>query len=51
MDSDGSINYDLVSGQVFITVSQKNRNIIDKLVPVYGGKVYVHEGSKCSAAK
>lgn len=51
MDSDGSINYDLVSGQVFITVSQKNRNIIDKLVPVYGGKVYVNEGSKCSAAK
>ena len=46
MDSDGSINYQLVSGQVLITVSQKNRNIIDKLVPVYGGKVYVHEGDK-----
>lgn len=45
MDSDGSIYYNLVSGQVFITVSKKNRNIIDKLVPVYGGKVYVHEGS------
>ena len=38
MDSDGSINYNLVSGQVLITVSQKNRNIIDKLVPVYGGE-------------
>lgn len=51
MDSDGSIYYNLVSGQVFITVSQKNRNIIDKLVSVYGGKVYVHEGSKFTAAK
>ena len=46
IDSDGSIYYNLVSGQVFITVSQKSRALIDKLVPVYGGKVYVYEGSK-----
>lgn len=51
MDSDGSIYYNLDSGQVFISVCQKSRFLIDKLVPVYGGKVYVYEGSKFSAAK
>ena len=38
-DSDGSVYYNQKSMQVFITVSQKGRELLDKLVPVYGGVV------------
>ena len=38
-DSDGSVYYNKQSMQVFITVSQKGRELLDKLVPVYGGVV------------
>ncbi len=40
IDSDGSIYLNLNSDQIFITVSQKNRFILDPLVELYGGKVY-----------
>jgi hypothetical protein len=29
------------SGQLFITVSQKNKFLLDALVELYGGKIYV----------
>lgn len=39
-DSDGSISLNLVSNQVFITASQKNKYLLDTLVPLYGGTIY-----------
>ena len=39
-DSDGSIYINLLSSQVFITVSQKNKFLLDILVTLYGGTVY-----------
>lgn len=39
-ESDGSVYYNKDSNQVFITVSQKRRDMLDLLVSVYGGKVY-----------
>jgi hypothetical protein len=39
-DTDGSVYFNKESMQVFITVSQKGRELLDILVPVYGGSVY-----------
>lgn len=39
-DSDGSIYMNDLSGQLFITVSQKNRFLLDALVELYGGNIY-----------
>lgn len=39
-DSDGSIYLNIISQQVFITISQKNRELLDTICAVYGGKVY-----------
>jgi len=39
-DTDGSVYFNKESMQVFITVSQKGRDLLDILVPVYGGSVY-----------
>lgn len=39
-DSDGSIYINILSSQVFITASQKNRFILDDLVKLYGGTIY-----------
>lgn len=39
-DSDGSIYINLLSSQVFITVSQKNKILLDVLVTLYGGTIY-----------
>lgn len=39
-DSDGSIYINLLSRQVFITASQKNRYILDDLLGLYGGTIY-----------
>lgn len=38
--SDGSIYLNLLSSQVFITVSQKNKFLLDSLVSLYGGTIY-----------
>ena len=38
-DTDGSVYFNKKSIQVFITVSQKGRELLDILVPVYGGAV------------
>jgi hypothetical protein len=39
-DSDGSVYLNLASDQVFITVSQKNKLLLDALQALYGGEVY-----------
>lgn len=39
-DTDGSVYYNALSQQVFITISQKNRDILDLICSIYGGKVY-----------
>lgn len=41
MDSDGSIYLNIDSVQIFISVSQKNKLLLDPLVELYGGKVYI----------
>ena len=38
-DTDGSVYFNKQSMQVFITVTQKGRELLDILVPVYGGVV------------
>lgn len=40
-DTDGSIYLNDKSGQIFITASQKNRFILDELVKLYGGQIYI----------
>jgi hypothetical protein len=39
IDSDGSIYYNEASDQIFISISQKNKYLLDMLVPIYGGLV------------
>ena len=39
-DSDGSIYLNEASGQIFITVTQKNRFILEPIVKLYGGSIY-----------
>jgi len=39
-DSDGSIYINIKSNQVFLTISQKKRELLDILQTIYGGKVY-----------
>jgi hypothetical protein len=36
----------LISSQIFITAAQKNKLILDPLVKLYGGTVYVSQGSE-----
>lgn len=39
-DSDGSVYLNLLSDQIFITASQKNKFLLDSLVALYGGIIY-----------
>ncbi len=39
-DSDGSVYLNLLSDQIFITASQKNKFLLDPLVALYGGTIY-----------
>jgi hypothetical protein len=39
IDSDGSIYFSESSGQVFISISQKNKYLLDPLIHIYGGRV------------
>ena len=41
LDADGSIYMNLVSDQIFITATQKNKYILDPLINLYGGKIYI----------
>lgn len=40
-DSEGSIYLNLLSDQMFITVSQKNKLLLDPLIQLYGGSIYL----------
>ena len=39
IDTDGSVYFNQKSMQAFITISQKGRELLDILVPIYGGVV------------
>lgn len=39
-DADGSVYLNLLSDQAFITVSQKNKLLLDPLKELYGGEIY-----------
>lgn len=45
-DTDGSIYINTTSIQVFITISQKHRELLDMLSSIYGGKVYYNDKGK-----
>lgn len=45
-DTDGSIYMNVTSNQVFITISQKNRELLDLICTIYGGKVYAANTKK-----
>ena len=44
-DSDGSVYLNLLSSQMLITASQKNKFILEMLVELYGGTVYIQKES------
>jgi hypothetical protein len=47
-DSDGSINLNIQSQQIFITLTQKNRELLNTIANVYGGNIYssnAHNGA------
>ena len=39
IDSDGSIYFNEKSGQVFISITQKNKHLLDPLIELYSGRV------------
>ena len=39
IDSDGSIYYSEASGQVFISLTQKNWYLLEPLIAIYGGRI------------
>ena len=39
IDTDGSVYFNKISKQAFITISQKGKELLDILVPIYGGVV------------
>ena len=40
IDGDGSLYLNLKSNQLFITASNKNKLLLDPLIPLYGGSIY-----------
>ena len=50
IDSDGSVYFNEKSGQVFISVSQKNMYLLEPLIKIYGGRV-APIGAKIEAFK
>jgi hypothetical protein len=45
-DTDGSVYLNLISSQIFITAAQKNKLMLDPLVKLYGGTIYVSKGTE-----
>lgn len=39
IDSDGSVYYNEKSGQIFISLSQKNKYLLEPLIAIYGGRI------------
>ena len=42
IDSDGSLYYNELSGQAFIGITQKNKYLLEPLIKIYGGKIYIN---------
>jgi proton-conducting membrane transporter/LAGLIDADG DNA endonuclease family protein len=42
IDSDGSVYFNEKSGQVFISITQKNKYILEPLIHLYGGRIDIH---------
>jgi hypothetical protein len=42
LDSDGSIYFDDKKNQVFITISQKNKYLLEPLIHIYGGTIEIN---------
>jgi hypothetical protein len=45
-DTDGSVYLNLLSDQMFITASQKNKLLLDPLIELYGGSIYISRGEE-----
>lgn len=45
-DTNGSIYINVSSNQVFLTISQKNRELLDLICSIYGGKVFAYNAAK-----
>lgn len=45
-DSDGSIYYNKQSKQMFLTITQKHKFILEKIAQIYGGKIYSSNSKK-----
>lgn len=39
IDSDGSVYFNEASGQVFISITQKNKYLLDPLISIYSGRI------------
>ena len=50
IDSDGSLYYNESSGQVFTSITQKNKYLLEPLIHIYGGRVEI-SGPKTEAFK
>lgn len=48
LDADGTVTLNSNNSQIAISISQKNKYILDILVPLYGGKVYIDNSSSVS---
>jgi hypothetical protein len=46
IDSDGSVYYSESSGQAFISISQKNKYLLEPLIHIYGGRVDISSPKK-----
>ena len=44
-DSDGSISINKTTGQVSITITQKTKEMLDYIVEIYGGSIYIDRTS------
>lgn len=40
LDADGSIYLNLISSQIYITVVNNNKSLLDPLIPLYNGNIY-----------
>lgn len=48
LDSDGTVTINKTNYQIAISISQKNKYILDLLVPLYGGNVYIDNSRNLS---
>ena len=48
LDSDGSIYFNISSSQLFITIANNNKCLLDLLIPLYGGSIYLTNSSGLS---